>query len=255
VGFYRVVTTHQVIYRFFIFAGMGPGYGFRLVQRLVKQGLLASRPLDRERGAVSRHVLSMTAAGWDAIGLSTPVAKKHAAVQDIEEYRMQLADVMLVRESQGWTLVPEHAVWARLREWGLAPYRGRALNEQDRLIIRRLENMQPIKLGLSLLHHRGTGEVRILLPLRRGRSFRRLIEKLPATLGLFPPPVFELVIAEPPLEDPCRDILRRWGEKLKVKPQIHALNHFRTRAHPLHLGEQLSNIYPAAGVPDPRLLI
>lgn len=253
VAYYRLVTTHQILYRFFLMAGHGPGYGFRLVQRLVRQGFLEARRLDQGRGAVSRQTVRLTAKGWQTLGMAPPVDPKRAAIQDVEEYRLQLAEVMLVRESEGWTLLSEDRAWPRIREWALAPYKGRALNDQDRLVLRRLENLTGVKVGLSVLHHRGRGEIRFVLPVRRGRSFRRIIEKLPQTLGLFPPLVFEMVVAEPPLEQPCRDVLRRWSERLKIPAQAIVLPHFRTRPHPLQ--STPADVYTPSHVPDPRTLI
>src|SRR5690606_8213258 len=64
VAYYRVATVHQVIYRFFIYAGRGGRYGYNVIKRLINEGLVHSEPLDPDLGAISRNVLTLTPKGW-----------------------------------------------------------------------------------------------------------------------------------------------------------------------------------------------
>lgn len=255
VGYYRAVTLHQVITRFFLLAGHGPGYGFRLVRSLVRRGLIRVTPLDPGLGTVSRQICGLTPEGWAYLGLQEPPAPRRTSGADMTPYRLQFAEVMLVRESEGWVYTPEATAWSRVREWGLRSYHGRAINAQDRMAESRIQNMPPLRTGLNVLWHRKSREIRWILPVRRGKSIKRLVEPLPATLGLFPRSEFELVVADPELSAVAADLVRRWSERTRVPYRLHELPNFRTRLHPGHQDPTGEDVYATHEVPDPRILI
>ncbi|HEX7071400.1 MAG TPA: hypothetical protein VF190_11365 [Rhodothermales bacterium] len=254
VGYYRTVTLHQVVYRFFLYDGKGPRYGFRLVADLVRRGLLAESPLDPRRGSVSRTTLAVTDAGWLALGLPKPRESKRAIVDAVREYRLQFADMMLQREVEGWVLVPEARSFATLRAWGLAAYRGRALTDSEIVFRDRLERMPPITIPLRVLAHRATGEARLILPVRRGKSFAHTIDALPS-LAIFPPLVFEMVSPDPELARKADDYLRRWAERTRHRVRTVQSPHYRERPHPARVVVPSESLYRRHGVPDPRTLL
>lgn len=254
IGYYRVVTLHQIIYRFFIMAGMGPGYGFRLVRGLQKRGLVETRPLDSDKGTVSRALCTLTREGWQYLGRDEePKSPKRANVSDLLEYRLQFAEMMLEREAEGWVLLVEEQAWGRIKKWGMSQYAGRALNEYERLSGRRIERMPPLSTGLNVLWHRNNGDIRFILPVRWGKSISRTLEKLPPSLGLFPPLQFEMVGADLELTRAAASMLARWGEGNKITLAVHQVANFRTRNHPGQA--QARNIYGDNNVPDPGILL
>lgn len=254
VAYYRIATTHQVAYRFFVYAGKGPRYGFQVVRKLVTDGYLESQPLDPEKGRASRQVLRVTKDGWRKIGHTPPRKSQRTVAQSLVEYRLQFADTMLERESVGWRLVPEHRSFRTLKEWGLRPYRGRLLNASEQVLRERLERMPDISLPVRLLGHKASGEVRLILPVRRGKSFAKVIDSLPS-LSLFPPIEFELICSHLDLLDRAKDYLRRWGRDSKVKYTVHRNAHFRSRPHPRNAEQPDTSRYEQHDVGDPRQLL
>lgn len=100
VGYFRAATVHQVLFRFFIFAGKGPRYGFKAVRRLINDGLLIAKPLDPTKGTVSRQVLTLSPSGWQLLGLPQPKDPWRVAPETLLHYRLQFAEMMLVRATE-----------------------------------------------------------------------------------------------------------------------------------------------------------
>lgn len=255
VGYYRLVTTQQVIYRFFLYAGRGPEYGYRVVRQLVRRGLLDESPLDPERGNVSQNVLSVTREGWRFLGRSMPSRGRRSSSSPVRQYRIQFADVMLDREVEGWNLVNSTAAFPVLKEWARQRYRGRMLNSSEAQIRDRLERLHPFDFPLHLLVRPSRGEIRLILPVRTTLSYRSTIDKLPGNMGLFPKLHFELVTAELDLGDAAASYLERWGKKHPAGIEIHRSEHFRSRPHPRSFEGERINRYKKNGVPDPRALL
>lgn len=235
IAYHRVATVHQVIYRFFIYAGRGGRYGYNVIRRLISDGLVRSDPLDPEIGAVSRNVLSLTPKGWGIVGMK-PAEDTHAAAQLIREYRLQFTEVMLEREAEGWRLIHRTQVFNALREAALASYRDRLLNDSEAVIRERLEKMPAQAMTVHGLVHRQTGEVRLLLPVRRGKSYKSTIDTFP-NVGLIGGINVELICSEINLAQPARHYLERWAGQRKTKIAVHQVPHFRSRKAPSSRGD------------------
>lgn len=253
VGYYRVVTGHQIIYRFFTYAGKGDGYGYRILRRLQQQNLLFAEPLDPDLGATSRLVYSLTREGWRMLGLRPPTSRR-TVPEYVREYRLQFADVMLERESEGWRLIPSAQSFPALQNWALRHYRDRLLNATEMVIRERLERLRPFDLGLRLIGHPSTGEVRVILPVRRGRSYKATIDRLP-NLSIFPPLTFELICSDSDLESSAIDYLYRWANRAHIRVVIQTSPHFRSRPAPGDAPTEVRNRYRNNGIRDPRKLI
>jgi hypothetical protein len=254
VAYYRLVTLHQVIYRFFVFDAKSASYGFKLVRRLVREGWLGSVPLDSERGSISRQVLSITPLGWLLLNARPPKQSRSETSRSVRDYRLQFAEMMLEREADGWRLAPSASAFGLLREWALAPYRGRLLNDDERVIRQRIERAPAVALPLNVLVRSITGDVRLILPIRSGRSFGRLLESLPP-LNFFPPLEFEAVCSELELLSRAEEFVGRWSRDRGAQVRLHRVEHFRSRVHP---GEALvpsESRYRTNGVGDPRKLV
>lgn len=254
VGFYRMVTGHQILYRFFTYAGKGDRYGYRLLRRLTEQNLLKAEPLDPELGSVSRLVYTLTRDGWRALGLQPPAESRRTVPGYVREYRLQFADVMLERESEGWRLIPSNQSFMALQLWALGHYRDRLLNPTETVIRERLERLHPFDVGLRMIGHRTSGDLRLILPVRRGRSFKATIDQLP-NLSIFPPITFEVVCSEPSLETPAVDYLQRWADRTRTQIRVRLLPHFRSRPSPADAPSEARTRYRDHGIGDPRTLI
>lgn len=255
VAYHRVVTVHQVVYRFFVYAGRGPGYGFRIVQGLVQRGLLESSSLDTERGSVSRQILTVSEAGWAALCEAVPKDKKRVGVEGLREYRIQFAEMMMVRELEGWSLISAGGVWKKLKDWSLEQYRGRTLTDTERATRTGLERAPAQEVGLNALWNRKTKQVRLLLPVRRGLSFTRLIERLPRLLAALGAIEFELIIGEVGQGENAREALTRWAERSKIEIAIFSVPNFRARVHPSEAKDEVADLYYRNNIPDPRILL
>lgn len=252
VAYYRTVTICQLLYRFFVYAGKGDRYGYTVVRRLVQEGFLVKEPLDPERGARSQHILMLSATGWQVLGLR-PRIDRHAAADVIRDYRLQFADLMLEREVNGWRLVPRSKTHQALKKWALAHYQHRLLNPTEVVIRERLERMSALELRLRVIRHTVSGEVRILLPVRRGRSYKASIAALPS-LSLIPVVPFELVCSDVTLAQPAQRSLQRWAAQTKTMIRIHQHPHFRTRRVPDSRMRSRPNLYARYNL-DPLTLI
>lgn len=252
VAYYRAVTLHQVIYRFFVYAGKGASYGYRVLRRLIKEGLLAAEPLDPELGASSRIVLRLTDKGWSVLGIQ-PLRERHTMPRAVLEYRLQFADLMLDREASGWRLLPASKTFQAIRMEALSAYKNRLLNPSEAVIRERLERMPPLEIKLRAIRHVRTGAVRLLLPVRRGKSFKTAIDSLPS-LSIVPRIDFELVCSEPHLAAPAKQYLERWSARTKTTIRVHQHPHYRTRKPPEFRRASSVNRYERFGL-DPLRLI
>jgi hypothetical protein len=253
VGYYRLVTLHQVIYRFFIYGGRPAAYGFKLVQRLCDEGWIDAAPLDSKLGAASRTVLSLTPLGWAILNAKPPKQTKSAMADALRTYRLQFAEMMLEREAEGWSLQPGSRAFATLQNWALAPYRGRMLNADERVIRQRLERTPAFRLPVNIISRNAGAEVRLVLPLRVGKSYSRTIDALPE-FNFFPPLHFEMVASDLELLPKAEDYLRRWAQDKGLEVVAHSAAHFRSRPHPARYPGPIENRYALNGIREPRAL-
>jgi hypothetical protein len=231
VAHFGVVTTYQVLYRFFSFRGKSPVYGWRLLKHLREAGLLHFEPVFPELGAASMHALRLTAAGWAAIG--QPPRKDDLAplTPGRLHYLLQHAEMMLVRGQEGWREVRPDAAFRVLKRWALAGYRDRLLNDHEILARTRLERIPEELLKVPLLLHPASADIRLVLGAEGGRDFRRELRRLP-DFQLFPPIGVEFVCAEPELAEEARRALARHAERRRYQLVLHRAPSFSARPNP-----------------------
>lgn len=250
IALHRTATTHQVITVFWLLAGRNTRHGYTVIRRLIARGLLSSEPVERAHGAASTHALRLTRAGWRALGIE-PSARLLRADPALREYRLQSAEMMLVRDNEGWRQVRPERAWEAYRDWLVSPYRGRMLNDLERLEKRSIERLPTQTIPLQVLRHRESREIRLLLPVRQGTSYSRLLASIPHVI-LRDRVAFEIVCAELSLLETAEAVIQRWARRRKVKAELHRVPHYRTRAHPGRVAEDLQDHYASCGMKDPR---
>jgi hypothetical protein len=255
VCWHEYVTLHQLVYRFFVYDGKGPRYGFRVVQELIERGLIRSEPLDPDKGSISRQVLSATDAGWEYIGKKPRKGRRPNDLIALRDYRLQFAEMILEREATGWRLVKgKKRGFELLRRAALAEYRKKTLTDMERLFQRRVREAASVPMRVSALEHPASGAVRLILAVRRWSSYKKEIQALP-DLALFHTIVFEMVSADPVLEERARAYLKRWAAKRKINYEVVSVPHFRLREHPSAAAVPEVSRYVAHQVTSPRSLI
>lgn len=265
IAFHRFVTTQQYIFRFRIYAGKSPSYGFRLLKRLVAKGWIKKEKLDPEKGGASKDVLSLTDEGWLRCGLTPPTYQEKNRVANHQEYYLQFAEVMLERQSTGWKFIRrdrqhpqkgQNWLYLLIQEWGLEPFRGRPLNTEQRAVRDAIKRTSEFELNLDGLWHPRKKDLRLMLPVRRGLDYRRKIEELPIQfLRGLPPLVFELVCAHMDRLEGVKRSLRRWSDKVNLEVETSRVPHFRTRTYAENAPDSPVNRYEKHDVGDPRKLI
>lgn len=231
VGYFRRVTSHQVLYHHFIATGLSPSSGGPVIRRLIDEGLLSEEPLDPGRGSASRRVLHLTKIGWARIGYKLPSDFGKEVSEPVREYRMQFAEMHSVRKAEGWRLVKKENAWKPLRTWLLRDYRGRLLNDSDRVYRDRLERLQEFESPLNLLYHPSSGDLRFIAPARKGFGLDSRLANLPAT-GLWPDLHFELIHATAGDLSPAEETIKNWARKAKLNAETHHVAHHRSRPLP-----------------------
>lgn len=265
VGWHRWTTKLQVVHRFFVYAGKGPAYGYRLINRLVKRGWLREERLRPSRGNASQEVLTLSDEGWLYCGNSAPRARERNRWANLRNHFLQFAEVLLERQARGWRFVRRDAVdddsgrnlpFELLTEWALDAFRDGPLAPWDRDLRDSIRRGPEFGIDFDVLWRPTSNDVRLLLPVRRGLSFRRKMEGLPVRhLKGFPPLHFELVCSRMELLKPARKIVQRWGRRHRQDVCLHRVPHFLTHSYPSEPASELVNLYQQHGVSDPRNLL
>ncbi len=238
IAYHRRVTASQVLVHQFIARGISPSYGDRVVRKLIREGFLASERLDPERGRASRMVLRLTRDGWRRLLIEPPNDFGKPVWGPVLEYRLQFAEMLSTRQSQGWALRLMDEAWPDVRDWVRRPYRGRLLNDSERVERDAIERMPAVELPLNILVHPERKEVRFVLPVRRGLSIHTRLAHMPPT-GLWPPVPVEVVCAEMPDLQPAIVELRRWAERARSQIEVHVVRHHRSVPLPKALWREM----------------
>ena len=121
-----------------------------------------------------------------------------------------------------------------IRASELKRFRGRAADDylaQQRIRIERLSPAN-LQVPLNILWHEQATQVRFLLPVRRGRSYGRILDQV-TSLGFLSQVAFEVICADPDMLSVATDRIRRWGRQYKVPVKTFSVPHFLQREHPL----------------------
>jgi hypothetical protein len=255
-GYYRLVTSHQAVYRFWVFRGLNWRRGFHAIRRLEQGGMLERFPLEPHRGRASRDVLRLTRKGFLHIGVTPPDDVDVAIDPRTLHYRLQFTEALLLRELEGFTWVTNSVAAASLREGAKALLRGRALDAVQAAAREQLDRLDLRGLRLHALRHRQTSEVRLIVPVRDIAAVQRAIVALPTNLsGLMMPVHFELIGADQDKLETVKGRLERWGREHRVDTVTHQTELFTARPHPMRADGERADRYAAAGLPNPDQLI
>lgn len=250
VHYFHWVTVQQLIYRFFIYRGKGPEYGFRLIRDLVKRGFLEKGNLEPEKGNASQEVVTLTAAGYEKLGIEQPRVIRSTVLNPRKLYQVQWADSFIELSKNGWMLVPKDRKFKVLSTWAKGNYRGRMLNETERMVRDRIDKLEKYELELDVLYHRSEKNFKFIFPVYTGKSYKTTIENLP-DFHFYPPLHFMVVSAEPELASRATDQLKKWGKKLRGGFSCEGCEPFQRRKHPRKADDEKINFYKKHSVLDP----
>jgi len=232
---HRVVTSHQVLYRFWWLAARHPRHGARVIRLLIRHGYLTSTSLDRQRGRASVRVLAPTSLARRMVAGRPGGRELLGRKQLVGLAWTQLA---LTWESAGWRELRDHDErWAAVREWGLAPYHGHRGNASDRTNRAAIERMAPQRFGtgVQVWAHRTTGGIRVAIAAGHPAIMTRRLNALPK-LGLFPPLPIALVGDGWSDLEAAEATLERWARRRankRVRLERVAVEPYTTSPSPL----------------------
>lgn len=252
---HRVCTLHQALYALWHVDGRHPRHGTRVVGRMVAHGLLTSRPLDPQVGAVSRHVLTLTpeARTW------LPPSLQHPDPWDeprwMLEHRLARTHVSVLTGPRGWEWISRRELGERLHRAALDSYRERALNDDDRTFQRRLAALREIQLPCEGLVQRSTGRLMLVLEVRPGLSLRGTIGRLPKhpllLAGRFRKYDIAVLGADPSAVAEAHAALGRSIGKRQLPLTVRAIPHFRELPYPREWGKAPPSLYRQHGLASP----
>jgi DNA-binding PadR family transcriptional regulator len=262
---HRVATERQVLLRFWGLRGRSAGHGYRVLRRLVSEGLVERDLLDPALGRRSQAYLSLTHAGWQQVALARPSGRRPPL-----NLLLDWAQVALFRGATGWELVPPRDVWRLLTKatmTAICRKLGRRGTGQYRNLI---EHKADPTLGLWALRHRRSGAIRLLVPARSIMGLGRVCRRVSSSLyyhAEFMPIQIELIVGPVPPASAER-FLERWfggyrydsrrrNRLLRPRRRMRiTIHHVRAAAdlpHPLHGPHPTRNVYARHGSPDPLL--
>src|SRR5690606_19363085 len=134
--------------------------------------------------------------------------------QTLLEHRLQVAETLMIRRVEGWELVPEGESEDAVRRWALRPFRERMGTDTDRVVANRIRRLALSPLPYRILRHTETGDVRLVVTVRRGRSVVGTLRQVP-DMRLCGQIGIELVGADTIRCAGARMTLRRWAKATK----------------------------------------
>lgn len=140
---YRVVTLHQVAYRFWYLDGRSCRHAYRVVKRLHDAGLVRYAPYQPHKGAASRRLLMLTEAArvlLDLPPIRDPMAEPHRQ----RMFRLEVAQLEIDLEAEGYRESDPDDAWECVRRAALTALRRVGVrNEYDRLVEDRIRRFTP----------------------------------------------------------------------------------------------------------------
>ncbi len=153
---HRAATIHQVLSLWHSDA-RDPRHGWRVIGRMVGDGLLSSRPpLDPEPGAVSRGVLTIGPVGRTSRRAGDTLIRGPSPASGSRSVCSGRTSPCCLAP-RGGSGISRRDVFSAVRESGLCSYRCRALNGTDLSCRRRLENFLPAPLPCDAIAQDSTG--------------------------------------------------------------------------------------------------
>ena len=204
--------------------------GYLILAKLKAQGLVRSRRLEPERGAVSREVLYLWEEDRDG------GAGERPRIHDLSERQLdallQTAEVLLVRERQGWRVVASSETAVLFRQAALNAWHTGALTDAERAFVTLLEHRPELPVPGRLLV-RGAGsslEARVVLPVWTRADAERIAEGLP--LHRVRALDIELVACDPALAADALGVLQEATNQAGRPITVWQVAPFRDRPNP-----------------------
>lgn len=247
----HLATLHQIIYRHWIYAGKGPSYGFDLLRTLEADGLVLTERLDEPR---RREMVTLTDDGYHRAGLAAPSRSRRITLHNRRTFQLQLAEVLLEREADGWRKLPgkDPDVADRFREWALASFRGRPLSGIERKVRASIRRSGGLRFPVDVLVPPDERAPRLMVPIRRGRSVSTVLESLPwRNLAGFPTLHVEWICADLSKLADAGKTLERWSKRHGLKVRAHRVDHFLSRPSPREADDKSRSRYERAGLETP----
>lgn len=243
-----VAGVHTILRRFWAYEGLHAAHGWRVLADLRKRGLIETRVAVKGRGRGAKHAATLTTAGYAAVGVSAPSGGPWPRTEDQLWHAIQFAEVLAGREAQGWQLADAADAWPIVKRWALRrrhSLAGSSSARQDHAILARTAATVP----LDVLWHDGSGDVRLLLPLHRGRSWATLLRGLPPQLRLVGNIDLEIVCADADLYERSLPLIHRWATRHGYQFREHRIDPFQRLPDPRRMRRHARSVYVASGTP------
>lgn len=228
----RAATAHQLLAHLWTEAPMPrtARAGYLILAKLKARGLVHTLPLEPERGSVSREVLYLSEED------AATTAENRPRIQDLSERQLdallQTTEVLLLRERQGWRVVPAGETAETFRQAALNAWRAGALTEEERALVALLEHRQelPARGRLFARGHGATLEARVVLPVWTSADAERVAAGLP--LHRVRALDIELVACDPDLASDAMMVLQRAATQAGRPITVCQISPFRDRPNP-----------------------
>ena len=231
IAHFGVVSSYHVLYRFWTHKAKSPVYGWRLLKQIEDAGYITSGPIEPEKGNRSVKYLRLTQEGWERISRSCPRELKGPLPDAELLYRIQYAEMALIRSKEGFREVSENRRMDALKGWALAQFRNRHLSDSDLFRRTGIERLTSGRILNPIWLHTEKGLLRIVVPAIEGRTAGHSIRSLP-DLKLFEYLSFEVVgVHQGSIEGVIR-FLRRKSDSHFGHFEIHTAQHFSKRPNP-----------------------
>ena len=192
-------------------------------------------------------------AGYVAVGATPPSNGPWPSAEGRLWYQLQFAEVLAGREAQGWTLIGAADAWPVVQRWALRRITGLRVSSTARQDHARLAHMR-LSVPLDVLHHAWTSEVRLLLPLYRGRSWRAILASFPSALRLVGALPLEVVCADMGVYGDAWPRVSAWASRHGYELDEHRLAPFQALPDPRRRATRQGSLYAASGTPPARTL-
>lgn len=250
----RLVTAHQVVYRFATYDGKHRGHIVRVIRSLVDRGWLRSAKLQPELGRASRQVLMLSDMAWRDRRREPPPDPMSEPTH-IREGRLQGTEFLLEHECRGWRRAGGRAAaWQALKAAALHHYRTAdrsELGQAQRTLIEKLKPEAQRPLPVAVWVHPATRSAMLVMRSRRGLNLGATLAAMPSLI-LWPEVRVHLVGADADRVARDAELVRRWAIDTRHRVVIEALDPFRTRPNPSEYGRLPTSMYALHGVPSPR---
>lgn len=233
IGYHRVVTTTQILWRFWAQKGKGHRHGNNVLKRLEEQELIVTTSIHPNLGRASPRVVQLTLHGWRYLHLSPPKGALATLPAPVLQHRLQYAETMLVREAEGWGFLPKDKMGPAIQAKALSWYRGRVLTGTEQAMRDAIKRNPPPEITLHGLRRIEDGKLRLLLPVRKGRSIRRVLRGLPRHMRALTDHLeFEIVSGDPDEIPIASELLQQWGRRNKLTVMAYHCRHYSERRTP-----------------------